>query len=163
MHPPKIYCSNLPNLRLSTAYVEAAGWDGKLVNESYPWVEDRIVHWPKIAPWQAALKDGLLEAGVSPFNGYTFDHLYGTKKLIFDTTGPRPKAVGVEFNDEKGETHRAFLNQDKDSEIILSAGALGSPQLLLLSGIGPKEDLEKLNISVILDNPHVGRGCRITP
>ncbi|OAY79047.1 Protein HOTHEAD [Ananas comosus] len=185
--------------RASPSYVEAAGWDGKLVNESYPWVEDRIVHWPKIAPWQAALKDGLLEAGVSPFNGYTFDHLYGTKvggtifddtgfrhtaadllaagnpnnlrvllhatvqKLIFDTTGPRPKAVGVEFNDEKGETHRAFLNQDKDSEIILSAGALGSPQLLLLSGIGPKEDLEKLNISVILDNPHVGKGMSDNP
>lgn len=79
------------------SYVEAAGWDGKLVNESYPWVEDRIVHWPKIAPWQAALKDGLLEAGVSPFNGYTFDHLYGTKVggTIFDDTGFRHTAADL--------------------------------------------------------------------
>ncbi|RDB19313.1 Pyranose dehydrogenase 1 [Hypsizygus marmoreus] len=42
-------------------------------------------------------------------------------------------------------------------EIILSAGVIGTPQILLLSGIGPKEDLDKLNIITYVDIPDVGR------
>lgn len=77
--------------------MNAAGWDAHLVNESYPWVEKRIVFWPNIAPWQAALRDGLLEAGVSPFNGYTYDHLHGTKVggTIFDWKGFRHTAADL--------------------------------------------------------------------
>lgn len=43
-----------------------------------------------------------------------------------------------------------------NKEVIICAGALGSPKLLLLSGIGPKTDLDKLNIPVALDSPQVG-------
>lgn len=59
--------------------------------------------------------------------------------------------------------HQALLNDGWSSEIILSSGAIGSPQLLLLSGIGPEEDLEKLNIPVVLDNQHVGKGMSDNP
>ncbi|RZS08970.1 hypothetical protein BHM03_00040015 [Ensete ventricosum] len=186
--------------RASPSYVNAAGWDGQLVNESYPWVEKRIVYWPDVAPWQAALRDGLLEAGVSPFNGYTFDHIYGTKvggtifdrrgfrhtaadllaagdpnnlrvllrasvqKIVFDTRGRRPKAVAVQFKDENGRQHQAVLEQGTGGgDVIVSAGAIGSPQLLLLSGIGPKHDLEKLRIPVVLHNQHVGKGMSDNP
>lgn len=45
----------------------------------------------------------------------------------------------------------------------MSSGAIGSPQLLLLSGIGPKEELEKLNIPVVLDNRFVGKGMADNP
>ncbi|KAG1367632.1 protein HOTHEAD [Cocos nucifera] len=185
--------------RASPSYVRKAGWNGELVNESYPWIEKRIVHWPEIAPWQALLRNGLLEAGVSPFNGYTYDHLYGTKvggtifnkdgfrhtaadlltagrrrnlrvllhasvqKIIFDIQGQKPKAVGVLFKDENGMQHQAVLKDGRSSEIILSSGTIGSPQLLLLSGIGPEEDLKKLNIPVVLDNRHVGKGLSDNP
>jgi choline dehydrogenase-like flavoprotein len=43
------------------------------------------------------------------------------------------------------------------SDIIVSAGAIGSPQLLLLSGIGPRNELNQHNISVVLRNEHVGK------
>ncbi|GFZ04267.1 glucose-methanol-choline (GMC) oxidoreductase family protein [Actinidia rufa] len=180
-------------------YVRKAGWDAKLVNESYPWIEKQIVHQPNLGPWQTAVRDSLLDVGVSPFNGFTYDHIYGTKvggtifdrfgrrhtaaellafanpemlsvlihatvqKIIFDTKGKKPKAVGVIFEDEQGNQHRAFLSKRRGSQIILSSGAIGSPQLLLLSGIGPKADLTKMNISVVLDNKFVGKGMSDNP
>lgn len=41
-------------------------------------------------------------------------------------------------------------------EVILAAGAIGSPQLLMLSGVGPAAELKKFNIPLVLDKPGVG-------
>ena len=48
-------------------------------------------------------------------------------------------------------------------EIILSAGAIGSPHILLLSGIGPKDSLEELGVSVEIDLPGVGQNLKNHP
>jgi choline dehydrogenase len=58
-------------------------------------------------------------------------------------------AVGVEYvlEGDKSITYKVFSAK----EVILSAGAINSPQLLMLSGIGPKDTLEKLNITVHSD------------
>ncbi|GFP85690.1 protein hothead [Phtheirospermum japonicum] len=185
--------------RADASFIEKVGWDVELVNESYPWIEDQIVFQPEVPLWQKAVRDGLLEAGISPFNGFTYDHKYGTKvggtifdrlgrrhtaaellasanpqkidvlvhatvqKIEFDTTGEKPKAVGVIFKDENGMTHRATLSNGPDNEIIVSSGAIGSPQLLLLSGIGPKRELKKHNISVVLNNKFVGKNMADNP
>jgi choline dehydrogenase len=61
------------------------------------------------------------------------------------------RAVGVEFQTPRGrETARA------GREVIVSGGAYGSPQLLLLSGIGPAEHLQDMGVPVIKDMPGVG-------
>lgn len=54
-------------------------------------MEKQIVHQPKLAPLQKALRDSLLDVGVSPFNGFTYDHISGTKigGTIFDRFGRR--------------------------------------------------------------------------
>ncbi|KAJ9179328.1 hypothetical protein P3X46_011131 [Hevea brasiliensis] len=185
--------------RASTRFIKKVGWDEKLVNESYPWVEKQIVHSPKVAPWQVALRDSLLDIGVSPFNGFTYDHVYGTKiggtifdqfgrrhtaaelllsgnpqmltvlvhatvqKVLFDTSGKSPKAMGVIFKDENGNQHQAFLVNNPRSEVILSCGAIGTPQMLLLSGIGPRAELKRMRIPLVLDNEFVGKGMADNP
>ncbi len=47
--------------------------------------------------------------------------------------------------------------------MIVSAGAMGSPHLLMWSGIGPAAQLNAFNISVVVDNPNVGQGMRDNP
>ncbi|TGZ54850.1 Uncharacterized protein DBV15_01942 [Temnothorax longispinosus] len=61
------------------------------------------------------------------------------------------KAVGVEFYQD-GELRVARATK----EVIASGGAVNSPQLLLLSGIGPKEHLQAVNVTVVKDLPGVG-------
>lgn len=72
-------------------------------------------------------------------------------RVLFEGT----KAVGVEYEKE-GKKHTLKANK----EIILSAGAFNTPQLLKLSGVGPKEELNKLGIPVIADVPGVGENLR---
>lgn len=61
------------------------------------------------------------------------------------------KAVGVQFYQD-GELRVARATK----EVIASGGAVNSPQLLLLSGIGPKEHLQAVNVTVVKDLPGVG-------
>lgn len=72
-------------------------WDPQLVKESYEWVERKVVFEPEVLAWQQAVKDGLLEAGVSPDNGFTYEHIYGTKVggSIFDRNGKRHTAADL--------------------------------------------------------------------
>ncbi|CAH9118960.1 unnamed protein product [Cuscuta europaea] len=86
------------------------------------------------------------------------------KKCTFGVQGgKKPVAYGVTFRDSKGNEHTSFLNGGLKNEIILSAGALGSPQLLMLSGIGPSNQLKAQGINVILDQPMVGQGMSDNP
>ncbi len=66
------------------------------------------------------------------------------------------RAVGVEYCDANGKIQQ--LKADK--EVILSAGALQSPQVLMLSGIGPAEILKQHGIAVVLDAPGVGQNLQ---
>lgn len=60
-------------------------------------------------------------------------------------------ATGVEWISD-GQVYSARA----DREVILSAGALQSPQILQLSGVGPANTLRKLGIPVVADSPEVG-------
>ncbi|MDC9720543.1 MAG: GMC family oxidoreductase N-terminal domain-containing protein [Gammaproteobacteria bacterium] len=65
------------------------------------------------------------------------------------------KALGVSYQVEHKVRH-AFADQ----EVVLSAGAIGSPQLLMLSGIGPADELAKHKIKMHLNLPGVGKNLQ---
>ena len=68
-------------------------------------------------------------------------------KVLFEGT----RAVGVEY--VTGDVSKqAFVGH----EVVLSGGAINTPQLLLLSGIGPTADLAALGIHAVVDAPEVG-------
>jgi choline dehydrogenase len=71
-----------------------------------------------------------------------------TRVLLEGTT-----ATGVEYRGADGEIGMATARK----EVIISAGAVGSPQLLLLSGIGPRHELGAVGVPCVVDSPHVGK------
>ena len=80
-------------------------------------------------------------------NLFVYIHTLG-KKILFENAA----ATGV-----LGDTGDQILEISAEREVILSAGALQSPQLLMVSGIGPKETLQQHNIPVIAERPGVGQ------
>ncbi len=62
------------------------------------------------------------------------------------------RAVGVEYRRDGGGLERAMASQ----EVIVTSGAIGSPKLLMLSGIGPADELRRHGIAVAADLPGVG-------
>ncbi|KAI0906309.1 putative glucose-methanol-choline oxidoreductase [Ustulina deusta] len=83
---------------------------------------------------------------------YTIYTLTMAKKIVFDES---KTATGV-IVDTEGFDY--LLSARK--EVIVAAGVFGSPQLLLVSGIGPTKDLSSLNIPVVADRPGVGQGMQ---
>jgi choline dehydrogenase len=99
---------------------------------------------------------------------YPLDIMMNTlvTKVIIDKSSSTPKAVGVEYLEGKS-LYRVDPRSSSASagtpgkvmasaEVILSGGAFNTPQLLKLSGIGPKEELAKFNIPLVKDSPGVG-------
>lgn len=90
-------------------------------------------------------------------------------KILFEGR----RAVGVEYYDGKhlyeADPQAREPNAKPDfnkkelrvsREVIIAAGAFNSPQILKLSGIGPKEELEKFGIDVVVDLPGVGENLQ---
>ncbi|GMI75345.1 hypothetical protein like AT1G14190 [Hibiscus trionum] len=195
--------------RASEDFIDKAGWDKELVKEAYTWVESKIVSIPELTPWQSVVEFGLLEAGFLPYNGYSLEHIEGTKiggsifdvwgvrhtsadllkaanpgnivvilnatvkNIILETNGnaSRTTVKGIRFIKSDGstdQTYEAYLNQPKNcssngGDVILSAGALGSPQILLLSGIGHRKHIENLNIPHVMNLKGVGKKMKDNP
>ena len=74
-------------------------------------------------------------------------------RVILEEVAGHLTSTGVEYRTGAGE----ILIAHAGKEVILSAGAIGSPHLLLLSGIGPRPQLEGVGVHCLLDQPHVGK------
>ncbi|HUD50987.1 choline dehydrogenase [Parvibaculum sp.] len=138
---------------LFDSFVEAGKQAG------HPYTED--FNGPRqegVGPYQLTIKDG---KRCSAAVGYLVPALSRpnlkvevkalTSRILFE--GKR--AVGVEYVQD-GQTKIAKANK----EVVLSGGAVNSPQVLLLSGIGSGEYLRKFGIDVVADLPGVGQNLQ---
>lgn len=78
------------------------------------------------------------------------------QKIIIDST--TKTAVGVEIINSNGNIMKIYSNK----EVVLSAGSIGTPHILLLSGIGPKSHLTEFGIETLSDLP-VGKNLQDHP
>lgn len=101
---------------------------------------------------QATTRNGLRcsmeKAFIRPAQGRPNLHIMINSRVTKVLIDRNNSAYGVQFVRD-GITHTVKANK----EVILSAGAFHSPQLLMLSGIGPADHLKQMNIPVIKDLP----------
>ena len=82
-----------------------------------------------------------------------------TKVLVCKLILENNRATGVSFKDKKDNV----FNVKSKKEVILSAGAVGTPHILMLSGIGPKDHLNSMGINLKADLPGVGQNLQDHP
>lgn len=112
----------------------------------------------------------LLEASIghgkrsSTARGYLYPVLkrsnltIATRAMVTRVLIEKGRAVGVEYSE-----HGQLRRQHADREVILSGGAYNSPQLLMLSGIGPADHLRSVDVDVVQDLPGVGENLSEHP
>jgi len=138
---------------VAAAFIEAG--------QSYgmPYLDDINVLEPEgVGPMNLNVRGG---ARCSPADAYlrpVMDHqnltvLTEAQAVKLTFTGTR--CTGVDFLLD-GKLHSAAVS----GELILCAGAIHTPRLLLLSGVGPNTDLNQLGIDSVLDLPGVGRNLQ---
>lgn len=121
---------------------------GNLVGSS-SWVPSTID--PQNAHRSSA-KSSYLKEAIDEGRGLTvYTHTQATK-ILFDDSSAQLKATGVRVN-----TQGVEYTLSAAREVVVSAGAFHSPQLLMVSGIGPKATLESLDIPGLVDSPNVGQ------
>jgi choline dehydrogenase len=128
---------------------------------------------PRIADYNGPEQDGVSMFQVTQRNGQRFSaadaFLRPALKRPNLEVRTNVTALGIEFDGDravgvrvrKGKRGEELLRAGR--EVLLSAGAINSPQLLLLSGIGPAEELRAAGIEVRHDLPGVGRNLQDHP
>ncbi|MTD45935.1 choline dehydrogenase [Conexibacter sp. W3-3-2] len=130
---------------LATAFVEAAKQAGHEENPDFNGARQEGV-----GRYQVTQRDGMRESAAAAFLRPAEDRpnlTIVTDALVSDVIIENGRATGVRVDHPD---HDQLL---AEREVILSAGAYGSAQILMLSGIGPAAQLEALGLDVVADLP----------
>ena len=131
------------------AFIDAAAEEGALRNPDFNGPSQDGVGWYQVTQrkgrrWSAAT--GYLHPAAARPNLVVRTGALVTRVIIEDG-----KAVGVRVLHE-GQ----LLTEHVNAEVILCGGAVNSPQLLMLSGVGPADHLTSVGVDVVVDSPGVG-------
>ena len=144
------------SLAVVDTFIEAAKACGHPFNEDY-----NGAHQTGVGYAQASQRSGRRFSSASAFlkpasHRKNLKILYGAQaSRILVEDG---KAIGVSYRRNGQEQTAKCIG-----EVILSTGAMGSPKLLMHSGIGPADMLQNLGIEVVRDRPEVGRNLMEHP
>ena len=103
-----------------------------------------------------------IDTGFIVFNDWTYPHF----QRLLATLGVPSQATEMSFSVHETDVdfeYNGMTLANGDDEIILSAGAIGTPHLLLLSGVGPAEQLARFDVPQVYDSPGVGKNLRDHP
>jgi len=152
--PRNVADQQSPN-ELSEAFIEAGQAVGLPHNEDFNAGEQSGV-----GLYQVTQKNGKRHSAADAYLTPILDRSKLTTLTGAQVTRVRfdgKEAVGVEYVRDGGGTTETV---DASEEVILSAGAINSPQLLMLSGVGPAAHLAEQDISVVKDLPGVGQNLQ---
>src|SRR5260370_9980761 len=142
--------TDLPSINpLTAAFIEAGVELGWSRNDDYDGVSEDRLSTLEVTIRQGkrqSTADGYLHAEESRPNFNLWTETLA-KRVLFEGT----HAVGVAYLKD-GVEQQVWVNK----EVILSGGVINSPQTLLLSGVGPVDQLRALDIPVVADVPGVG-------
>lgn len=149
---------------LTRTYIEAGVQAGFPENDDFNGPSQEGVGFFQVTQknglrWSAA--KGYLSAAVGRPNLRVVTGALAHRVLLDEAVGGEatsqagPRATGIEYQQD-GSLHRLRARH----EVILSAGALQSPQLLMLSGIGPGDHLQSHGIATRIDLPGVGQNLQ---
>lgn len=136
---------------LSLAYVRAAQQAGYRYNDDFNGAEQEGVGF-----YQTTTADGRRQSASTVF----LKRLAGnpnltvvTDALISNVMLENGAATGIAYKGKDGAVVSAVARE----EVVLTAGALGTPKIMMLSGLGPADHLAELGIPVVRDMPAVGK------
>ncbi|XP_025835767.1 glucose dehydrogenase [FAD, quinone]-like [Agrilus planipennis] len=165
------YLKKYENASFENIDVDYHGFNGELVIENFKHVSDVATAYMEILESfgysmtdingknplgygivQQSTYKGRRESGAKVFIDSVVEEQTNlqilTEALVIRIVTDNLRATGVEFIHNETKYHVNAVR-----EVIVSAGVVGSPQLLMLSGIGPSEDLLNLNITPVKDLP----------
>ncbi len=156
-HGPQHVAHSRVDHRLTDAFVEAARQAGHAFNPDYNAAHQEGVGYCQVTQrrgWRHSAARSYLAPARRRANLTLIKHAVATR-VRFEAD----RAAGVDYRDAPGAPHRANARR----RVVLAAGAIETPKLLLLSGIGPAEELRALGIDVVADVPGVGRNLQEHP
>lgn len=153
---------------MSAAFLKAAAEEHPAKWGSNPDFNDWSRPQRGFGRYHVSQRDGVRVTAASAYlnkdvlNRPNLDVLTGcaASKVRFDSD---LRATGVDLTFASGKTEATIKTTPKSGEVISCSGALGSPQLLKLSGIGPVEELKAHGIDCVASRPGVGAGLQDHP
>jgi len=142
---------------LSRVFVDGAVAAGFPVTDDFNGATAEGVGWHDLSISQGR-RQSTATAYLHPVSGRRPNLTISTESRASRLRIEGNRCVGVDF-ERRGQSMTAWA----DAEVVLGAGAVDSPRLLLLSGVGPAAELEAAGVTVVHDLPGVGRNLHDHP
>lgn len=146
---------------MSTAFLEAAQSSGRLPPN--PDFNDWDTKQEGVGLFQVTQREGVRESPATSYlkpimgrKNLTVEKGCLAERILFEDDRGVPVATGVTYIDDKGRRCRAEARR----EVLLAGGVYASPQLLMLSGVGPAQHLRGFGIQVVKDLDGVGKNLQ---